>query len=62
MRFNVNDHFDDVDRSVSSLERDGQPVRAVTLSRSYATTVDDLWDAVTNACHTSRSHGNSAET
>ena len=37
-----------VDRRVSALERDGHPVRAVTLSRSYATTVEDLWDAVTN--------------
>ena len=35
-------------RSVSSLERDGQPARAVTLSRGYDTTVDDLWDAVTS--------------
>ena len=34
---------------MSSLERDGQPARAVTLARSYATTVEDLWDAVTNA-------------
>ena len=33
---------------MSSLERDGQPARAVTLARSYATTVEDLWDAVTN--------------
>ena len=38
-----------VDRSVGSLERDGQPARAVTLSRTYATTDDDLWDAVTSA-------------
>ena len=59
MRFNVNDHLEAVDRSVSSPDRHGQPVCMV---RSYATTVDDLWDAVTNACHTSRSHGNSAET
>ena len=37
-----------LERSVSSLERDGQPARAVTLSRGYDTTVDDLWDAVTS--------------
>ena len=42
------DHLGAVERSVSSLERDGQPARAVTISRSYATTVEDLWDAVTN--------------
>ena len=38
-----------VERTVSSLERDGQTARAVTLARSYATTVEDLWDAVTSA-------------
>ena len=48
MDINVESHLGAVERSVSSLERDGQPARAVTLSRSYATTVEDLWDAVTN--------------
>ena len=48
MDFNVEGHLSAVERSLSSLERDGQPARAVTLSRSYATTVEDLWDAVTN--------------
>ena len=38
-----------VEGTVSSLERDGQAAHAVTLARSYATTVDDLWDAVTSA-------------
>ena len=42
------DHLGAVERSVSSLERDGQPARAVTISRCYATTAEDLWDAVTN--------------
>lgn len=37
-----------VERSVSPLERDGQAARAVTVARSYATIVEDLWDAVTN--------------
>ena len=37
-----------VERSVSSTVREGRPARVITLSRSYATTVDDLWDAVTN--------------
>ena len=31
------------------LEREGQSARAVTLSRSYATTLEDLWDAATSA-------------
>ena len=48
MDFDVESHLGAVERTVSSLERDGQPARAVTLARSYATTVEDLWDAVTN--------------
>ncbi len=48
MAYDVAAHLGAVERSVSSLERDGQAVRAVTLSRSFATTVEDLWDAVTN--------------
>ena len=48
MDFDVESHLGAVERTVSSLERDGQPARAVTLARSYATTVRDLWDAVTN--------------
>ena len=47
MGFNVESYLGAVERSVSSLERDRQAARAVTLSRRYATTVDDLWDAVT---------------
>ena len=49
MKFDVDGHLSAVERSVSSLERDGLPARAVTLSRSYPTTVEDLWNAVTNA-------------
>ena len=48
MKFDVETHLGAAERSVSALEREGQPARAVTLSRSFATTVDDLWDAVTN--------------
>ena len=48
MHFDVEGHLGAVERSVSSLERDGQPARAVTLSRSYATTLEDLWDAATS--------------
>ena len=48
MNFDVQGHLDAVERSVSSPERDGKPARAITLSRSYQTTHDDLWDAVTS--------------
>ena len=49
MKFDVEGHLATVERSVSSLEWDGRPARAVTLSRSYPTTVKDLWDTLTNA-------------
>lgn len=49
MNIDVERHLGSVERRVASLERDGKPARAVTLSRTYDTTVDDLWDALTNA-------------
>ena len=49
MNFNVKRQLGAIERSVSSLERDGQAARAVVLSRSFATTVEDLWDALANA-------------
>ena len=48
MSFDVESHLGAVERCVSSLERDGRPARAGTLARSYDTTLEDLWDAVTN--------------
>lgn len=48
MHFDVESNLGAAERSVSSLQRDGQPARAVTLSRGYPTAVEDLWDAVTN--------------
>lgn len=48
MLTDIERHLGAVKRRVVSLERDGAPARAVILSRSYGTTVDDLWDAVTN--------------
>ena len=48
MEFHVESHLTAVERSVTLLERDGRSASAVTLSRSYATTLENLWDAVTN--------------
>ncbi len=48
MNLDVEEHLGAMERVVSAGERDGQPVRAVTLTRTFATTVEDLWDAVTN--------------
>ncbi len=41
-------HLRAVERTVSALERDGEPVRAVTPARSFAVHVDDLWNALTD--------------
>ncbi len=48
VEFDVESHLDAVERSVTWLERDGMDASEVTLARDYATTVEDLWDAVTN--------------
>ena len=47
--FDAESHLRAVRRSVSWSEREGLPASAVTLSRGYATTAEDLWDAVTTA-------------
>ncbi|TDF95483.1 SRPBCC family protein [Paenibacillus piri] len=46
--FNLESCLGEVTRTVSELEREGKPARNVTLERSYDTTPDDLWDAMTN--------------
>ncbi|HEX6310519.1 MAG TPA: SRPBCC family protein [Acidimicrobiia bacterium] len=38
-----------ITRSVDTVERDGKPAKILTAGRTYPTSVDDLWDAVTNA-------------
>ncbi len=47
MNIDAEEHLAAVERSVSILERDGQPVGAVSLSRSFDTTLEDLWEALT---------------
>lgn len=48
MSVDAESHLAAVERSVSSLERDGRPARAITLGRSFPVPLEDLWDAVTN--------------
>lgn len=48
MDFDFKAHLGATTHSVTQLERDGKPMRGVTLQHGYNTTVDDLWDAVTN--------------
>ena len=38
-----------VTREVRSVEKDGRPARVVVAACSYDTSVEDLWDAITNA-------------
>ncbi len=49
MAIDVHRHLGAVDRSVESFDRDGKPVRAVVLRRSYDADIDDLWNALTSA-------------
>ncbi len=37
-----------VAREVASREHEGRPARVVVATRTYDTTVEDVWDAVTN--------------
>ena len=48
MLLDVAFHLDAVERSVVYRDRDGKAASEVIISRSYKTTVDDLWDALTN--------------
>ncbi|MYH41630.1 MAG: polyketide cyclase [Chloroflexi bacterium] len=47
MEIDVASQLARVGRAVSTEQRDGEPARTVTLSRSYETTAAELWDAVT---------------
>ncbi|HSJ25346.1 MAG TPA: SRPBCC family protein [Longimicrobiales bacterium] len=49
MKIDVAAHIGAVERGSRLGERDGEPVRVVTAGRTYATSVEELWDAVTNA-------------
>lgn len=48
MEFNVDAYVGKVTRTVERVDHDGQPARAVRLERSYDTSAEDLWDALTN--------------
>ncbi|MGH2551595.1 MAG: SRPBCC family protein [Thermomicrobiales bacterium] len=48
MTIDFSSYLGAVTRTVTELEKEGVPARNVKLERSYHTTTDDLWDAVTN--------------
>jgi uncharacterized protein YndB with AHSA1/START domain len=43
------DTIDAVRRELRDVEHEGRPARALVIERTYDTTADDVWDAVTNA-------------
>jgi len=49
MEFDFESHLNAIERSVGYLERDGNPASDVTLAREFATSLEDLWDSVTNS-------------
>ncbi len=48
MTIDVERHLGGAQRSVTALERDGKPARAVTLTRTYDTDIADLWEAISS--------------
>ena len=48
MQFDVPRHIGAVTRKVETRLRDGRPARVVVAARTYDTSVDDLWDAITS--------------
>lgn len=49
MKIDIISQIGAVDREVREYVHEGRPARAVVASRSYDTTVEDLWDAITSA-------------
>jgi uncharacterized protein YndB with AHSA1/START domain len=49
MEIDIGSALGAVTRTVRDVEKDGKPATIVTLTRLYDTSVDDLWDALTNA-------------
>src|SRR4051812_39167686 len=49
MDIDVTRHIRAISRVVADRTRDGRPARAVIATRSYPTTIDDLWEAITSA-------------
>lgn len=48
MTFNPADQLGAVDRSLTTVQRDGTPLTRLVAGRRYRAAVDDVWDALTN--------------
>src|SRR5215831_2232401 len=49
MNIDVANQIGAVTREVRSRQHNGRPARVVVASRTYNTTIEDVWDAITNA-------------
>jgi uncharacterized protein YndB with AHSA1/START domain len=49
MQIDVGKYVGAVSRRVADRQMDGRPARVVVASRAYDTTLEDLWDSITNA-------------
>src|SRR5262245_31239129 len=49
MKIDIAQHIGAITRDVSSRDHEGRPARVVVATRTYDTTMDDVWDAITNA-------------
>ncbi len=54
MHFDHKSHLASATRKVAFQDRDNKPASDVTLSRTFETTVDDIWDALANPERLSR--------
>ena len=48
MKFDIITQLSAITRAVHEREHEGQPARAVVATRTYDTTVEELWDAITS--------------
>jgi len=48
-QIDIADHVGAITRTVRRGERDGQPAHTVVAERTYDTSIDDLWEAITSA-------------
>ncbi len=54
MKISPADHLGAVDRSLSTVIRDGQELRLLTVTRAYDATIDEVWQALTTPDRISR--------
>jgi uncharacterized protein YndB with AHSA1/START domain len=49
MKIDIGRHIGAVTRDVGSREHEGRPARVIVATRTYDTTMEDVWDAITSA-------------